>query len=93
MAKRFTDDLIDVTINGYDKFKGRKDVGSPTWFKLSNDFLSDPEFYSFTFSEKCAWIWGLVAVVQEAISSRFDQLRAREARGWIAQKDRRERFK
>jgi hypothetical protein len=53
MAEQTT---ITVTIRSYEKFKGRKDVENPNWFKCSNRLLEDPDFYRFTHEEINVWV-------------------------------------
>lgn len=47
-----------ITIKSYEKFiNGRHDIKRPWWFKLSNTFLEDPDFYKFSPAEIVAWIY------------------------------------
>lgn len=46
-------------IVGWKKINARKDVKSPTWFKLKHGLFEDPEFYDFSHAELLAWIYML----------------------------------
>lgn len=50
-------DQYDISIINYDKFKGRADVSHNSWFRLSNRFLEDPDFFEFSADEKLTWIY------------------------------------
>lgn len=45
-----------VRIRNFKKYKGRTDVEHASWFRLSNRFLEDPEFFGFSSDEKLVWI-------------------------------------
>lgn len=48
---------LKVTIVGWDKFNGRKDVKKPSWFRVEYRLLEDPDFYDFTHEEFKAWLY------------------------------------
>lgn len=56
---------VTVTINNYAKYKGRKDVENPSWLKLSNRILEDPDFYHFTHEEILVWVQILARASQK----------------------------
>lgn len=55
------DDLfifVELKQKSFEKYiRARADVEKPGWFKLFNRVLEDDEFYNFTASEICAWIY------------------------------------
>jgi hypothetical protein len=55
----------DITIVNYDKYKGRTDVTHNSWFRLSNRFLEDPDFFDFMPEEKLVWIYILSIASQK----------------------------
>lgn len=50
---------MEITILNWDKFNPRKDVKVPTWFRLGHSLFEDPQFYDFSHSEICAWVYFL----------------------------------
>lgn len=56
---------ITITIVNYDKYKGRKDVENNSWFRLSNRFLEDADFFDFSAEEKLVWIYLLSVASQK----------------------------
>ncbi|MES2355590.1 MAG: hypothetical protein V4568_14570 [Pseudomonadota bacterium] len=40
-----------VTVTNWERFTTRKDIKASSWFRLSNTFLEDPDFYGFTDGE------------------------------------------
>jgi hypothetical protein len=51
-------DFIEVDVRDWEtKFRPRKDVHNPSWLKLSNRILEDPDFYSFSHEEILSWIY------------------------------------
>lgn len=48
---------VIITILGWDKINGRKDVINPSWFKFKHSFFEDSEFYEFSHEEICCWIY------------------------------------
>lgn len=52
-------DSLTITILKYKEYKGRSDVKNNSWFRLSNRFLEDADFYDFTAEEKLVWIYFL----------------------------------
>lgn len=48
-----------IKIRNYKNYSARKDVKYPQWFSCSNRILEDPDFYKFTHSQICVWIWAL----------------------------------
>jgi len=45
-----------VKIKNWDKFNPRKDVKSASWFRMENDFLTDPDIYGQSMPVKLVWI-------------------------------------
>lgn len=52
-------DWIEVRIEGWQKFNGRKDVTHPSWFRVEYRMLEDPDFYDFSHEEFKAWLYVL----------------------------------
>lgn len=46
-----------IEILGWEKFNSRKDVKAPSWFRFGHDLFEDPQFFDFTHTEICAWIY------------------------------------
>jgi hypothetical protein len=48
---------ISITILRWDesKYRPRKDIAHPTWYKCSNRLLEDGDFYHFSAEEKLVW--------------------------------------
>lgn len=63
-GQRLSDTII-VTIKNYENFKGRTDVKLNSWFRLSNRFLEDSDFFDFTSDEKLCWIYILSLASQK----------------------------
>ena len=60
---------VEITIINYDKYKGRADVTLNSWFRLSNRFLEDPDFFGFNSDEKLTWIYVLSLASQKNTGS------------------------
>lgn len=56
---------ISVSIRNYEAYKGRSDVKLNSWFRLSNRFLEDSDFFDFDFEEKMAWVYCLSIASQK----------------------------
>lgn len=56
---------LQIRIKNFEKYKGRSDVKNNTWFRLSNRFLEDHEFFDFTSDEKLVWIYLLSIASQK----------------------------
>lgn len=48
---------LTLTINKWDTYNPRNDIKQPSWFRMSNSFFEDPDFYDFTIPEMMAWIY------------------------------------
>lgn len=59
-----------VTIVNYEKYKGRKDVENNSWFRMSNRFLEDSDFFEFSHEEKLVWIY-LLSLASQKNSARI----------------------
>jgi uncharacterized phage protein (TIGR02220 family) len=63
------DILIRVfTVPGWDKYNPRADVKSCSWFRMSNDFFSDPEFYGLSVEARIIWIF-ILSTASKKMSS------------------------
>jgi hypothetical protein len=49
--------IIEVEVCNWAKFNPRADVKSCSWFRMSNDFFSDPDFYDCTIDVRIVWIF------------------------------------
>lgn len=52
--------IIEIEIKGYDKYKCRKDIVNPQWFKASNQIFEDDDLFDFTLEEMAVW-WYILA--------------------------------
>jgi hypothetical protein len=50
-------DETTISIFNFNRFNGRKDIGSTTWLRLQNSLFEDPDFFSFSHSELCFWVY------------------------------------
>lgn len=50
---------MDITIPNWEKYNPRNDVKSCSWFRMSNDFFSDPDFYGQPPCVRLTWIFVL----------------------------------
>lgn len=67
MANEFhQSDFIELTIVGWEKFNGRKDVAHPTWFRVQYRLLEDPDFYHFTHEEMLVWFYIMAQACRKA---------------------------
>jgi uncharacterized phage protein (TIGR02220 family) len=53
--------IIEVEIKNWSKHNPRSDAKSCTWFKMSNEFFNDPEFYGASLESRMVWIFILSA--------------------------------
>lgn len=56
---------LQIRIRNFEDYKGRSDVKHNSWFRLSNRFLEDHEFFDFTPGEKLVWIYLLSLASQK----------------------------
>jgi hypothetical protein len=49
--------IFELEITSWKKYHPRSDVKSCTWYRQSNDFFSDPEFYGCDASLRVIWIF------------------------------------
>lgn len=54
-------------IPGWEKYNPRADVKSCSWFRMSNDFFNDPEFYGVSIEARVVWIY-LLSVASKKMS-------------------------
>lgn len=50
---------FEVEVRSWTKFNQRKDVKACSWFRLENSWVTDPDFYHMTPSQKLVWIFVL----------------------------------
>lgn len=48
---------IKIRIKNWQKFNPRNDVKSSSWLRLNHDFFTHPDFYDWTFEERCFWLF------------------------------------
>ncbi len=56
---------VTVIVTKFQKYKGRKDVENPSWMKVSNRLLEDPDLYHFTHEEMLVWLQILARASQK----------------------------
>lgn len=49
--------VLEVTIKNWAKYNPRSDVKSCAWFRMSNDFFSDPDFYGASMEARVAFVF------------------------------------
>lgn len=54
--------IYNVTVKNWTKFNPRSDVKSCTWYRQTNDFFADPDFYGASPEVRLLWIYILCAV-------------------------------
>jgi hypothetical protein len=48
--------VLTVEIANWDKYNPRSDVKSSSWFRMDNNFFSDPDFYGHSLTTKATWL-------------------------------------
>lgn len=51
--------IIEIEIKNWAKYNPRSDVKSCSWFRMSNDFFLDPDFYGCSLATRIIWIYTL----------------------------------
>lgn len=54
--------IYNVSVKNWIKFNPRSDVKSCTWYRQTNDFFADPDFYGASPETRLLWIYVLCAV-------------------------------
>lgn len=49
--------IVELEIKNWEKHNPRSDVKTARWFKMSNEFFSDPEFYGTSLEARTVWIY------------------------------------
>lgn len=49
--------IIVIEIKNWDKYNPRSDAKSTSWFRMSNDFFNDPDFYGQPLVVRLTWIY------------------------------------
>lgn len=49
--------VLEVEIKNWNKFNPRSDAKSCAWFRMSNDFFNDPEFYGASLEARMLWMF------------------------------------
>lgn len=60
---------VDVTILNWEKYQFRKQIKSPSWFRVENRLWCDQQFFYFTGEERWVWICLLSLASQKQSSS------------------------
>lgn len=59
--------FVEITVIDWEeKYRPRKDVHNPSWFKLSNRIFEDQDFFSLNSDEIICWIWILSLCSQKS---------------------------
>jgi uncharacterized phage protein (TIGR02220 family) len=53
--------IMEVEIKNWNKYNPRSDAKSCAWFRMSNDFFTDPDFYGANLEARMVWIFLLAA--------------------------------
>lgn len=53
--------IFEVEIKNWEKFNARSDVKACTWFRMSNDFFADADFYGVSPITRMVWVYFLCA--------------------------------
>jgi hypothetical protein len=56
---------IKVTIRNWESYNLRKDVKSCSWFRMSHNLFEDSDFFEFTHTERCVWLYLLCQASQK----------------------------
>ena len=65
-------ETLTIKFNNWDKYNKRaKDIRSPFWFSMSNNFFYDPEFYAFNSDEKCTFFYLLAEASRNGCYGEF----------------------
>lgn len=49
--------IVELEIKNWEKHNPRTDVKTAKWFKMSNEFFNDPEFYGMSLEGRTVWIF------------------------------------
>lgn len=49
--------IIELEIKNWEKHNPRTDVKTTKWFKMSNEFFNDPEFYGMSLEGRAVWLF------------------------------------
>lgn len=49
--------VVELEIKNWEKFHPRTDVKTARWFKMSNEFFNDPEFYGLSLESRMVWLF------------------------------------
>ena len=58
-----------VTIVNWEKYNGRKDVKSPTWFRMQNTLFENPDFYPLNSTQKLLFVYLLTLASKQRTES------------------------
>ena len=56
---------MKITITNWEKYNLRPDVKSTSWFRMQNNFCTDPDFFNLTNDEKMVWVYLLCFASQK----------------------------
>lgn len=60
--------IVEIVLNGFEKWKARKDVENPSWFRCSNRVFDDDDLFEFSLEEMAVW-WYIMALASQQQSS------------------------
>lgn len=49
--------IVELEIKNWEKHNPRSDIKTARWFKMSNEFFNDPEFYGITLEARVVWMF------------------------------------
>lgn len=49
--------IVELEIKNWEKHNPRTDVKTTKWFKMSNEFFNDPEFYGMSLEGRTVWLF------------------------------------
>lgn len=57
--------VIEIEIKNWSKYNPRSDAKSCTWFRMSNSFFLDPDFYGASLEARMVWVFILASSSQK----------------------------
>lgn len=61
--------IIEIEIRGYEKYRPRKDIKDPWWFKSANKIFEDDDLFDFSLEEMAVW-WYILAIASQQQTNR-----------------------
>lgn len=57
--------MIKIKVLDWEKFNPRKDIKSSSWFRLENNFFTNPKFFKLSHEQKLVWLFILCQASQK----------------------------